>query len=161
MSGKRTQQEIVERIEAVKDADFFGVMSGDLLSYLDFEHARAYLVEGATADQWREACEADGVKTPDQRIRDYMPFAWEKANNCRGLSASRTIDHMRAWLWLDGVEWFDEITRYSHYGKPQLVRICEHYGIDWQSLDDGSWRQSEMDNEVPASEVLGRQGGGA
>ena len=28
-------------------------------------------------------------------------------------------------------------------GKPQLAAICEHYGVDWRSLDDGQWVNDE------------------
>jgi len=70
-----------------------------------------------------------------------MPFAWEKANGCRGISASRSLRHMVAWLWLDGqdefLEKWNDLRDYEYYGKPQLIAICELYGIDWKKFDDG------------------------
>lgn len=45
----RTQEEIVQRIEQVKERDMFGFEWQELMPFLDFEHARPYLVDGATA----------------------------------------------------------------------------------------------------------------
>ena len=67
-----------------------------------------------------------------------MEFAWDKANNCRGISASRSIDHYSVWIWLLGDEdKLSDIRDYEYYGKPQLVEICELYGWDHSKWDDG------------------------
>jgi hypothetical protein len=67
-----------------------------------------------------------------------MDFAWDKANNGRGISANRSIAHYQAWLWLLGVEWCDTLMDdYEFYGKPQLIRICEYLGLDPKQWDDG------------------------
>lgn len=134
----RTQDEIVARIEERKEQDFFGFEVGDLVQYLDFEHAKPYLKDEATPEKWEQHRE---TKDPIDCIKDYMNFAWEKANECRGLSANRSICHMTAWLWLAGedalVEWVDDERNYRYYGKPALERICDHYAIDWHALDNG------------------------
>ena len=55
---------------------------------------------------------------------DYLDFAYEKANNKRGISAGRSMMHYRAWLWLLGTDDFDEMTdNYTDYGLPQLDMI--------------------------------------
>lgn len=78
-----------------------------------------------------------------------MEFAWGKANGCRGLSAGRSLEHMQAWVWLMGDDDFwSELDAsiehaYQYYGKPQLVLICNHYGLDWSQWDDGIWRNFE------------------
>ncbi len=130
----RTQAEILERIEAVKNDDFFGFQRSDLIDYLDFEHAKPYLKDGVSEAQWAER----EILEPEQAILDYLPFAWEKANDERGLSANRSMEHMKAWLWLagdDDVSWIDE--RYEFYGKPHLERISERFGFDWKAHDNG------------------------
>lgn len=134
---KRTQQEIVSRINERQDGDFFGFETRDYAEYLDKEHIKPYLKDGVDPEVW-QTCE----KEPEQQIREYMTFAWEKANGQRGLSASRSIAHMTAWLWLAGEDelatWCDDERNYYYYGKPILERVCDHYGIDWHAYDDGA-----------------------
>lgn len=132
---KRTQTEIVKRIKERKDQDFFGFEINDYLAYLNFKHAKQFLGENAKEREW-------GPETlgPEERIRDYMAFAWDKANHKRGLSAGRSISHMIAWLWLDGQDEFlsaNNLDDYEFYGKPHLIAICELYGIDHTEYDDG------------------------
>ena len=65
-------------------------------------------------------------------------FAWKKANNKRGISTQRSIDHYTSWLWLDGNEDLAEkIQNYTYYGKPQLIEICKYLNIDHSKYDDG------------------------
>lgn len=65
---------------------------------------------------------------------DYMPFALGKAQDHRGLSASRSIDHFRAWLWMlsddETLGFCDVEENYTNYGAPILREICENYGFD-------------------------------
>lgn len=132
----KTQKEIVEKIEAEKDGDFFGFFTNDLMSYLDFEHVKPYLKEGVTEDQWEpEKLDRESILA---KMHNYMEFAWEKANNFRGLSAGRSIDHYRAWIFLLGDEnKFKSLPDYQYYGKDKLVEICEEYGWDSDRWDDG------------------------
>ena len=135
---KRTQDEIVARIKTVAKDDFFGFERTDYLECLDYEHAKEFLKEDTTESQWLEAL--NKAKAPAESIMEYMPFAWDKANNCRGISASRSISHMTAWLWLHGdEELFNRFAQeeYRHYGKEKLIVVCEAFGIDWKALDDG------------------------
>lgn len=147
---QRTQQEILDRIEEIREDDFFGFQTGDLICFLTFDNAKKRLNEGVTSEEWAQKI------NPANCIKDYMPFAWDKANNCRGLSAGRSIEHMKAWLWLDGkdalVGQMDDL--YQYYGKPCLRAICEEYGIDWKSLDNNEWVNSEDDTPKTAEEAL-------
>lgn len=143
----RTSQEIADRMEWEKrQNEFMNFALDDLLAYLtDFELAKKYLKAGVTAEEWVQA--VGELVDPLQAVREYMPFAWEKANSCRGISASRSMDHMRAWLWLAGEDELlgkiEQLLNHSYYGKPHLRKICEHLGIDWRALDDGKWRNRE------------------
>ena len=139
MNGvERTQDEIVARIKEVEKQDFFGVMRGNFLSYLDFEHAKEFLKPEVTKEKWdadREGVTDVPVKT---LMTEYMSFAWEKANDKRGLSAARSMDHYNAWLWLLKYEALRKITEsYQYYGKDVLVEICKFLGLDPAKWDDG------------------------
>lgn len=92
---------------------------------------------------------------PLDAIRDYLPFAWEKANDCRGISAGRSLDHIRTWLWLAD---FDDLAEkhfgdYSHYGKRQLLIASLLVDFDWRKHDDGNWVNSESADPAPQSFV--------
>ncbi|MFX3575436.1 hypothetical protein [Ralstonia mannitolilytica] len=151
---KRTVEEILAEIQRIGADDIFGFSTGDLVQALPFEAAKPFLKEGVTADQWTQSTD------PEKEIRDYMSFAWGKANNCRGLSAGRSVEHMQAWLWLDGKE---ELSKrlddvYEFYGKPCLVLVCKEYGINWRALDDGNWTNSEDADGMSAEEALRMKG---
>ncbi len=57
---------------------------------------------------------------------------WDKALGHRGISASRTIQKIGAWLWLlnrgDLYERF-LATNYPQYGVPMLVLVCKELGL--------------------------------
>ena len=132
VATKRTQDEIVRRIEERKSHDVLGFERSDYIPRLDYQHAKPYLKEGTTAEEWAQST-AD-VMDPLEEAKDYMDFAWEKANGERGISASRSISHFIAWVWLSGDDEFaSELERmessdFYPYGKPILRRICEKYG---------------------------------
>lgn len=127
----RTQKEILDRIDEVKAEDYFGFEVNDLFTALDYEHAKPFLKPDCTKEQWE-----DGITpyTPEKyrnKISEYLEFAWEKANDERGISASRSQSHFRAWIWLAGDD--DVLSRveaeeYEPYGKPKLAIIEAHYG---------------------------------
>lgn len=152
----RTDAEILARIRAVEKRDFMGIEMGDLIPALSFDAARPFLKDTATAEDWEKR-----KATPLEQagliaaILGYLGFAWGKANNCRGLSASRSISHFRTWLWLLGedaaADALDDDCEL--YGKPQLRAISEHFGIDWRALDNGRWTNDEGDDGEPADAV--------
>jgi hypothetical protein len=148
-----TVAEIHERIAATEARDFLGFERGEYIRALPFDEARRYLVPDATPELWSEPLL--GERALDE-ARGYMAFAWGKANDCRGISANRSVMHLVAWLWLAGERALsDEIQRefedrYCYYGKPILRRICERFGWDWRSLDNGRWCNSESEDGVSA-----------
>jgi hypothetical protein len=125
----RTQAEIVERIEARKDDDFFGFEIGDYIVRLDYDHAKPYLKDDVTREEW-ETTDLD----PLQEAKEYVEFAFEKARGQRGISASRSLCHYIAWIWLSGDDAFAaevlkmSSTDYAPYGIPVLKHICNKYG---------------------------------
>lgn len=144
----RTDEEILARIKEIEKSDLFGFQTNDLLEVLPWELAKPFLRAEATLEGWVQLDHND--ESVKQRMLDYMPFAWEKASDCRGLSAMRSIEHFCAWLWLLGDPLADTLLDiYSWYGKPCLVAICDRYGWNWTNWDDGRWRTSEDDPGVP------------
>lgn len=130
----RTDQEIIDRIEQRKADDFFGFEITDLIVRLPFDLAKTYLKPDAVESEWTVAPrDRDSLLG---EMHKYMDFAWEKANDCRGLSAGRSMSHYMAWTWLAGDD-LGDLTDYEYYGKDNLVRICHHYGWDPKQWDDG------------------------
>ena len=146
----RTDDEIKARMQSLEKEDWMGIERNDLFVALSYEAAKPDLKEGTTAEQYADA--GGGKNTAEhwrQTILDYMPFAWDKANHCRGISASRSISHMSAWLWLLGDEVPEPLMervsqqKYQFYGKELLASICELFQWDWTQWDDGQWRRRE------------------
>jgi hypothetical protein len=145
-----TQDEIVARIEARKEtADMFGFEMGDLLEWLDYEHAKPYVKPETDPEKWQREYKPLTREAILEIMKDYMEFAWGKANDYRGLSASRSICHYTAWTWLAGDHELNKFVanddNYQHYGKEILVKICEHYGWDHKQWDDGVRKNSERE----------------
>ena len=132
----RTYKEIVQRINQVKDAghDWLGFEQSDLVIRLPWKQAKQFLNETAKEEEWKVA--PRDRKTILKEMLDYMPFAWEKANDKRGLSAGRSMSHFQAWIWMAGDD-LGNLSDYEYYGKDHLVKICKHYGWDSAQWDDG------------------------
>jgi hypothetical protein len=139
----RTQDEIVARIEERKERDPFGFEVSEYIAYLDYTHAKPYLKPEVKPEEWTQL---ELNKVIDVMI-GYMPFAWEKANNCRGISAGRSLSHYVAWLWLNGDDtlWRTLFDNYEYYGKDSLRKICLYLGLDADQWDDG--RRVNSDSE--------------
>jgi hypothetical protein len=63
------------------------------------------------------------------KMREYMPFALQKAMGHRGISASRSVQHFRVLVWLldeyGDIDW----DAYENYGMPILKQIAERYAF--------------------------------
>lgn len=154
----KTQVEIINKIKEIEKngEDFFGVTRSDLVDFLTFENAKTFLKEDVTEKSWNELRAKIGIfvegsdEVAINRMLDYLPFAWEKANDCRGLSASRSIDHMKAYLWLLGDEELLNYIKnnYMLYGKNILKKISVKYKFEWEKHHNGLSGNSE-DYQVP------------
>lgn len=127
----RTQNEIVQQMKKYEQEQLFlDFRSEVLLEFLDYDHARPFLKDGVTAEEWEKARAGASVMAA---MTDYMSFAWGKANDERGLSANRSVQKMQAYLWLLGDEELaTEIARpgnYGWYGKTALAMVCEKYNL--------------------------------
>jgi len=133
-SAPRTDDEIISRINVVADRDFFGFEVSDLVVRLEYEKAKQFIPADVIQKDWEVVSRepADVISM----MHNYMSFAWEKANDCRGLSAGRSLSHYSAWIWLAGDD-LGDLLEYEFYGKDKLVLICNHYGWDSSEWDDG------------------------
>lgn len=153
MSDFPTQNEILTRYNERKKVDIFGFEITKYIDALDFENAKQFLKDDVTEIEWKPIC-CDYESTLAV-MKEYMPFAWEKANNNRGISAWRSLAHCAAWLWLLGEhDLAEEIEDYTHYGKPQLVKICERFEWDWREWDDNRWTNDECAGGAIADDFL-------
>lgn len=164
----RTTQEILDRIKLTTERDMFGFEWHEYLAYLSFNEAKGagLLKDDATDDGW--VIVSRRREDVLVQMKDYMAFAWGKANDCRGISANRAICHYVAWTWMAGDDavsnkladclYGDGEGDYNYYGKPQLVEIADHYGWPWADLDDGKWRQSESGPWLSTIDALNKMG---
>lgn len=142
----RTQDEIVQKIKDSENGfDIFDIVINDSIIFLDFDHAQEFLNKEVTKEEWVEDYKEMTDEVVLEYMKDYMDFAWGKANGCRGLSAERSMMHYNNWFWLlnDGGSEKIETEDYQYYGKDVLVQICERYGWDHNQWDDGIRSNSE------------------
>lgn len=164
MTQQRTMEELDQRAQVARGRDPFDFEFHEYVVRLDWEHAQDFLQPDAevTEEQWKARRPSLSPLAMVDEILHYMDFAWDKANGCRGISANRSIMHLIAWLWMAGE---DELCRelerdlyendaYCYYGKPQLVKVCRHYGVDWRGHDDDQWRNRESEPGLPADRAL-------
>lgn len=129
-----TDEEIVARIEKLRPRDVLGFDTQDLIFSLPFHLAKPYLNDTVTEAEWTP--EPRDPESVVARMLDYMPFAWGKANDGRGISAGRSISRFMAWMFLAGVD-LGDLSNYQFYGKDELRKICAHFGWDADQWDDG------------------------
>ena len=123
-----------ELIDAVKNykekfpEDMFCFGQADLLEFIPFEHIKEMAKDGVTEEEWNKDVKELSRQSILKMITDYLPFALGKADDHRGLSAGRSINHFQTWIWIlddyDKINW----TKYQNYGVPILKQICELYG---------------------------------
>ena len=127
----RTVAEIVERIKSIQaEGRFFEFETDTLAEFLPETEGRAVGFAPSDGQEW--------TSTPLTRdaviaaMADYSDHAWCKVEDHRGLSANRSVDRFRAWVWLLGddavLEQF-ESAGYAQYGAPKLAVACEAYGV--------------------------------
>lgn len=128
----KTQDEIAQKIKS-RAGQFLDFLPEVLIEYLSFDKARPFLNEDVIAEKGEEEARKEwgGCKDVTEELviaemKDYMEFAWGKAIDERGISATRSIQKMEAWMFLLGKdEGFDFESDYEPYGKPILRKICE------------------------------------
>lgn len=103
----------------------FGFDVEVLARALTFEQAQGagILKEDATDDGWGEPfADDDAVRAA---AVDYLQFAFGKAQDHRGLSASRSVDKMTEFLWLLNIDTTPVgEASFQNYGVPQLKVVA-------------------------------------
>jgi len=129
----RTKEEVSEFVEKHLNEMLFLEFQGKLLlPFCTFETLRKLIKKEVLDDKVREMMEELVEEKIIEEIRNYLPFAFEKAENQRGISANRSIEHFLAWTWLIDKEFHDKIffeyeTNYYNYGMSILKMIKEKY----------------------------------
>lgn len=130
----RTTEEIKNKMKEGFSTDFFGFGVQDIAEALLFEDIKEMLTdEFLNKPNAKEIWEEGRVKTRQDvvnRMKNYLDFAWHKANSERGLSADRSIQHYIAWAWLIDDQLYNKLvdmyeTEYGEYGKNILSYIEE------------------------------------
>lgn len=135
----RTTAEISERIRRI--GGFLNFEPEVLMDYLPSDALREHLTaDPSKAEEIAKFLAERTVSTdPLAEAREYMAsFGWDKALGHRGISASRTVQKMRGWMWLigddDAVSSTEDDELYTNYGVPILLLLCRKYG--WPIPDD-------------------------
>lgn len=135
LSLRRSKEEILKQIEEHRNemVDFWVAV---LLDYVPFESVKHLLKEEALEKYESGECKWTVITDVEESVQDfldYMVFAWRKAENMRGLSASRSINKLSCWAWLlgrdDVMEILEDDSLYNPYGAPALVKACKTLGI--------------------------------
>lgn len=139
----RTQNDILARMLAVAENDFFGWRREVLLPALDHEHARPFISDSVTEKDWTKL-QAEFRLEDD--ARSYLTFAIDKALNHRGISAERSVDKMTEYAWLmerDDVVAAMDAAEYKQYGVPKLKAFADGLGWPWPANDAELARMAE------------------
>lgn len=146
----QTQEEIKKRFE--ESGGFLRFSRDVLVDYLDYDTAKALGIvkDGVDRSQWDERATGGAGYGPTfvgtissdddakQQLAAYLEFGQVKALDMRGISASRTIDKVREWLWLlgdhEGVAYCND-DNYPQYGAPIIAWVAERYGVELEESD--------------------------
>jgi len=126
----RTQSEILARIKERDEGDPFDWEIDEYIVFLDWEHVKDFLIPDADQGGWNDDFREPTRENVLEKMREYMPFAVDKAERGRGLSALRSIMHYTAWVWLLEDDDLLEVVMvdYEDYGKGILGQISRRYG---------------------------------
>lgn len=147
MKAPFTQDELAQQVRISQKRDLLGFETHEYLEYLDVEHFREFARKDADLSNFPKP-QYDKAKLL-KRMKDYMEFAFDKANNYRGISSKRSVMHYVAWSWLAGDKEFsgqiqnEFENNYNAYGKDILCMICNHYSWDSMQWDDNVRRDNE------------------
>lgn len=137
----RTQDEIVQRVHAVRPDDVLGWHCEVLIPQLDYDHAREFLKPDVTAEEWAADLAADRGEHADLTAvaASYLTFAFGKAYDERSISAERSINKLTEYAWLLGRDELAERMasgrEYGSYGLPLLRAFAEEFDLPVERAD--------------------------
>jgi hypothetical protein len=130
-----TQAQVIEAVKSGRGSDTIdGRDYGRLASFFpvaDWHMFGCSLKEGAEPPEptaWTE----DEVK---KQLADDLAFAFEKALNKRGLSASMMYSVIKMWMWVFEDE-LQHMEEYAQYGLPFFKAVALKYGLPNEIGDD-------------------------
>lgn len=133
---ERTVSEIQDRMRDAQ-ASFLDFSSEVYPKFLSVEDSREFFKEeyfDKVASGELEIPPIPSLEEAAQDFLDYMNFAWGKAEDERGISATRSVQKLGAYLWLFGRDdlrrLIDDDELYNPYGAPALIAVCEEMDID-------------------------------
>ena len=115
----RSQDEIVARLKFLDEMDWMGTMRLFLALYLDYDHAKIFLKESTTREEWEK--EEFGMNTPKGDTELRADFYWFLAH-CHtwitdgNYEMHRVRGHLVNLLWLAGLPEADDIGFAYHEG---------------------------------------------
>ena len=124
--------------EFISNNNLFGFGTSTAIDFLPLEGYRKFYKEEylAKVDSGEEKHEhISDVKEAAQDFLDYMVFAWMKATDERGISASRSIRKLEVWMKIlgrpDVAQVLDDDSFYDPYGRPALKEACKLLNITY------------------------------
>ena len=128
----KSQEQIIDRLKSIKKNDILGFRTEALVDFLTKEKA-----ETLRGDIFKENAEFKGWEKPDlsddavkKRAKEYLAFAFDKALNHRGISASRSVEKLKEWLWLIGLDDQVDWENYQNYGCPILRQVAKALKVE-------------------------------
>lgn len=121
--------EVIEFTKVEGAKALFNFYVDPLTEFMSLEVANSSgLFKDLSEEDWAHTVKEYNRDNVLMSMKDYLPFAFEKAREERGLSASRSIQKMRTYLFmLNDIELCSEIEDYTDYGLPQLEKISTKY----------------------------------
>lgn len=120
----RTLEEVTKRFTESKS--MFGFDREVLMDYLTYEQLKPHLkAEVKPEEVVAQPITREGVM---KALAEYLVFAWGKAGDHRGISASRSVEKLETWVWLLGDDKLladFKAAGYSNYGCPKLKLLSE------------------------------------
>lgn len=135
----KSQEEIIQKLHQIQETQSFMDFRPEvLIDFLSMENAKPFLNQDYVKKlESGEEQYGDVVTTIEecaQDFLDYMNFAWGKAEDERGISASRSIQKLGIWLWLMNRDdlriIIEDDALYNPYGAPALIEVCSQMGIE-------------------------------
>lgn len=128
----KTLEQIVEggfEFEAIDGRD-----KARLARYIPFEHWGKFgieLLEGHDVPEAKSLSRENVIES----LRNDLHFAFEKALDQRGISASCMYSVVKMWLWVLDDPLADD-DEYAQYGLPLLKKVAVKYGLPNPIGDD-------------------------
>jgi hypothetical protein len=156
----RTTSELLAKIKELSTPEG-AVRAALVVQLLPYRHARRFLKAERKIDKagWEDV----RIHPTDERVLFVMaarqPEAWGAANAKSTKHISLCFHQFEMLLWFLGLDHEEAYRRmwdrFEHYGKPQLVWLCEEYGLgEWRQWDDGRWQMTILNAALPAEEAL-------